>query len=150
MRDWSPVMWQSLIYSSLININKSFHKDRHASGRFSHSHTHTTLLLSQPGTEKQKKKVGNYGGKSPRFIFREYAKSRWKDGVYVEYINPTLLYNQAFDSPLMPFLHRHKWVGVFLRVPIQIHPTFTARISPVMKSISTAGGEYYMCNVTNW
>lgn len=37
----------------------------------------------------------------------------------------------------------------FLRVPIQIHPTFTVRISPVKKSISTAGGEYNICNVTN-
>lgn len=149
MRDWSPVMWQSLIYSSLININKSFHKDRHASGRFSHSHTHTTLLLSQPGTKK-KKKLGIMVENHLVLFSENMLKADERTVCMLTISTQTLLYNQAFDSPLMPFLHRHKWVGFFLRVPIQIHPTFTARISPVMKSISTAGGEYYMCNVTNW
>lgn len=45
------------------------------------------------------------------------------------------------------FIERN--MEVFLHFPIQILPTLAVRISPVMKSISTAGGEYYICNVTN-
>lgn len=153
MRDWSPVMWQSLIYSSLININKSFHEDRHASGRFSHSHTHTPPSCCLNQEPKSKKKLRITVENHLVLFWGKVLKADQRTVCMLtrsqEKSSQTLLFNQVFDSPPMPFLHRDKcWV--FLRVPIQIHPTFTVRISPVMKSISAAGGEYYICNVTNW